>query len=187
MSGPRIRACIGADRLGEHGTRDQRCECPHACPCSPGDSRPDSPRRDAWIVFFVERRGWRRAAQLTIIDFQTDDRSGDVGTLRPQGRSPGGSTETEPLRRRDSSLDGTQRLKLPAPLSALNHFDFRSDARFEAEFRDVTVCEATLKLELAEPVDEILVLTDTPPALYIAKTTLKDASDISADIASRTC
>jgi hypothetical protein len=115
-----------------------------------------------------------------------------------------------PVRRRDSSHDGKQRLKLPPPFNALNYFDFRSDARFEAEFeallrrirgqppsRGRTVLpryssgtshspKPPSGIEVAEPLDEILVsnlapLTDTPPALYIATTTLKNVSEIPAD------
>jgi hypothetical protein len=39
-----------------------------------------------------------------------------------------------PIRLRDVSLDGTERITLPAPFKALRYFDFRDSGRFEAEF-----------------------------------------------------
>jgi hypothetical protein len=39
-----------------------------------------------------------------------------------------------PLRLRDSSLDGAERIALPAPFKALKYFDFRDKTRFESEF-----------------------------------------------------
>ncbi len=115
-----------------------------------------------------------------------------------------------PLRRRDLSLDGSRRVRFPAPFNALSYFDFRSDAHFEPEFeallrrirnmplprgravqpryslgsaqqtRDVSSVEA------AERVEEIIVsnlapLTMTPPSLYFANTTLTSPSELPLD------
>jgi hypothetical protein len=108
------------------------------------------------------------------------------------------------------SVDGTQRICLPAPFNALNYFDFRSDARFESEFeilldrirgkaptrgRPVRARYSSSKSVDARPVsssteaeavDEIIVtnlapLVHTPPCLYAATTRLKNLSEIPAE------
>ncbi len=47
-----------------------------------------------------------------------------------------------PLRLRDVSVDGKTRITFPAPFNALRHFDFRSEARFEAEFQDPAAADS---------------------------------------------
>ena len=115
-----------------------------------------------------------------------------------------------PLRRRDLSLDGTQRIVIRAPFNALSHFDFRSDAQFEPVFEDLLRRVRNLPLprgrsvqsryssgvaqtttypsnaEVAQRVNEFLVsnlapLTTSPPSIYMANTTIKTLSDIPGD------
>ena len=116
-----------------------------------------------------------------------------------------------PLRRRDVSVDGSQRATYPAPFNALSYFDFRSDAHFEPQFEDLLrrirnmppprgravqpryssgasrgARAATLSVETAERVEEILIsnlapLTTTPSALYTAETKLKSLSELPQD------
>jgi len=115
-----------------------------------------------------------------------------------------------PLRRRDLSRDGARRLALPAPFNALRHFDFRSPARFEAEFQDLLrrIRNQPLprgralppryssgapqqpsqahSIEAAETVSEILIsnlapFTTTPPALYMATAMIGSLSELPVD------
>lgn len=112
-----------------------------------------------------------------------------------------------PIRLRDVSLDGSRRIAIPAPFNAINGFDFRSQEQFESVFEDLLrrirkqpiprgagvrprysfgVTQRTTnnyEIEAAESVDEILVsnlapITASPPALYMARTTLKNLSEI---------
>lgn len=112
-----------------------------------------------------------------------------------------------PLRLRDSSLDRTRRLVLPAPFNALRHFDFRSSAQFETELQDLLrrirnqplprgraiapryssapaqQSAETFSIEAAEVIPEILIgniapLTTTPPALYLAKAKINSLSEL---------
>ncbi len=114
-----------------------------------------------------------------------------------------------PIRLRDSSLDGSQRVAFPAPFNALNHFDFRSKMHFEGEFENLLrrirnlppprgrtarpryssgtarTIRSSSGSESAEAVDEILVsnlvpLTSIPPPVYLAKTPLKSLSELPA-------
>lgn len=111
-----------------------------------------------------------------------------------------------PLRRRDVSVDGQKRLELPAPFNALRHFDFRAEAHFETEFRDllrrirgqpiprgrtlapryssgVTPPIQGVSIETAEEVPEILIsnlapLVATPPALFVAEAKIGSLSEL---------
>ena len=112
-----------------------------------------------------------------------------------------------PLRLRDTSLDRTQTLTLPAPFNALRHFDFRSSAGFERELQDLLrrirnqplprgrsvapryssalaqQSSETFNIEAAEVIPEILIgniapLTTTPPALYLATAKISSLSEL---------
>jgi hypothetical protein len=115
-----------------------------------------------------------------------------------------------PLRLRDLSLDGAQRLALPAPFNAIHHFDFRSKARFEAEFQDLLrrirnlplsrgralppryssgvpqEPASALSIEAAEVVSEMLLsnlapFAMMPPSLYTALAKIGSLSELPVD------
>jgi hypothetical protein len=111
-----------------------------------------------------------------------------------------------PIRLRDISIDGHTPIRFPAPFNALHHFDFRSEARFEAEFQDLLRRIRKLPLargrtlparynaspisiqnlyaiEAAERVPEILLsnlfpLTVSPPPLFTATASVDSVADI---------
>jgi len=111
-----------------------------------------------------------------------------------------------PIRLRDISKDGRTTIRFPAPFNALHHFDFRSEARFEAEFQDLLrrirkqplprgravparysaspiASQNPYAIEAAERVPEILLsnlfpLTVSPPPLFTATATVDSVADI---------
>jgi hypothetical protein len=119
------------------------------------------------------------------------------------------SSRLIPLRLRDVSLDGDQRLVLPSPFNALKYLDFRSTAQFERVFQEllrrirdqplprgrlaapryssgVSPRAAATCIEVADQIPEVLIsnfapLISTPPALYVADAKIASLTELPAD------